>query len=179
MDLDGRNLEVLSVGYRNAYDLAFNADGELFTYDSDMEWDIGTPWYRPTRICHVVPGSDYGWRSGNGPWPPYYPDTVPAAAELGPGSPTGLTFGVGTKFPERYQKALFAADWSYGNIYAIHLSPHGASYRGEVERFASAMPLAVTDMVVRPQDGAMYFAVGGRRSQSALYRIVDGRTLAG
>ena len=24
-----------------------HADGELFTYDSDMEWDMNTPWYRP------------------------------------------------------------------------------------------------------------------------------------
>jgi hypothetical protein len=29
----------------------------------------------------------------------------------------------------------------------------------------------VTDLVVRPQDGAIYFAIGGRRTQSGLYRI--------
>lgn len=171
-DLNGNNLEIVSTGYRNAYDLAFNADGELLTFDSDMEWDIGTPWYRPTRVCHAVSGSDWGWRSGNGPWPPYYPDTLPPVVDVGPGSPTGLAFGTGTKFPPKYQQALFAGDWSYGNIYAVHLAPQGASYRGEVERFASAMPLGVTDMVVRPQDGALYFTVGGRKSESALYRIV-------
>jgi putative heme-binding domain-containing protein len=172
MDLNGGNLELFSVGYRNAYDLAFNGDGELFTFDSDMEWDIGTPWYRPTRICHVVSGSDYGWRPGDGLWPQYFIDTLRTTVDVGPGSPTGLAFGAGTKFPERYQRALFAGDWSYGNIYAIHMTEDGASYRGEVERFASAMPLGVTDMVVRPQDGALYFTVGGRKSESALYRIV-------
>ncbi len=171
-DLDGKNLEVVSVGYRNAYDIAFNADGELFTFDSDMEWDIGTPWYRPTRVCHATSGSEWGWRSGNGPWPPSWPDTLPPVADVGPGSPTGVAFGYGTKFPERYQQAFFCGDWSYGNIYAVHLTPDGASYTGEVERFAAAMPLGVTDIVVRPQDGALYFAVGGRQSQSALYRIV-------
>jgi putative heme-binding domain-containing protein len=172
MDLNGGNLELFSVGYRNAYDLAFNGDGELFTFDSDMEWDIGTPWYRPTRVCHVVSGSDFGWRPGDGLWPQYFIDTLPTSVDVGPGSPTGLAFGAGTKFPERYQRALFAGDWSYGNIYAIHMAEDGASYRGEVERFASAMPLGVTDMVVRPQDGALYFTVGGRKSESALYRIV-------
>ncbi len=172
MNLDGRNLELFSVGYRNAYDIAFNADGELFTFDSDMEWDIGTPWYRPTRVCHVTSGSEFGWRAGNAPWPQYFPDSLPTVADVGPGSPTGIAFGTGTKFPSQYQQALFAGDWSYGNIYAIHLTRDGSSYRGEVERFASAMPLAVTDMVVRPQDGALYFAVGGRQSESALYRIV-------
>ncbi|HEX6961254.1 MAG TPA: c-type cytochrome, partial [Lacipirellula sp.] len=87
-------------------------------------------------------------------------------------SPTGLTFGAGTKFPGKYQKALFAGDWSYGNIYAFHIQPKGSSYEAEVERFASAMPLGVTDMIVRKEDGALYFAVGGRNSESALYRIV-------
>jgi putative heme-binding domain-containing protein len=171
-DLDGNNMELVSVGYRNCYDMAFNADGELFTFDSDMEWDIGAPWYRPTRICHVVSGSDFGWRSGNGAFPSYYPDTLPPVVEVGQGSPTGMTFGGGAKFPSRYQQALFCGDWSCGNIYAIHLAPAGATYRAEVERFASAMPLAVTDIVVRPQDGALYFAVGGRQSESAVYRIV-------
>jgi len=171
-DLNGDNMELVSVGYRNMYDIAFNADGELFTFDSDMEWDIGTPWYRQTRVCHVTSGSDYGWRGGNGVWPAYYPDTLPVTVDAGPGSPTGLTFGAGTKYPPKYQQALFAGDWSYGNIYAFHLRPEGSSYRGEIERFASAMPLGVTDMVVRPQDGALYFAVGGRSSSSAVYRIV-------
>jgi putative heme-binding domain-containing protein len=178
MDLNGENLELFSAGYRNAYDLAFNGDGELFTFDSDMEWDIGTPWYRPTRICHVVSGSDFGWRPGDGPWPQCFIDTLPTTVDVGPGSPTGLAFGAGTKFPERYQRALFAGDWSYGNIYAIHMTEDGASYRGEVERFASAMPLGVTDMVVRPQDGALYFTVGGRKSESALYRIVADDAIA-
>ncbi|RIK86215.1 MAG: heme-binding protein, partial [Planctomycetota bacterium] len=171
-DLDGNNMELFSVGFRNTYDLAFNADGELFTFDSDMEWDVGTPWYRPTRVCHVTSGADFGWRTGNANWPEYYLDSAPAAIDVGPGSPTGMTFGYGTKFPERYQHALFAGDWSYGIIYAFHLTPHGSTYRGETERFASAMPLAVTDMVVRPQDGALYFTVGGRKSESGLYRIV-------
>ena len=171
-DLDGNNMELFSVGYRNCYDIAFNADGELFTFDSDMEWDIGAPWYRPTRICHAVSGSDFGWRSGNGAFPSYYPDTLPPVVEVGQGSPTGMAFGTGAKFPPRYQQALFCGDWSCGNIYAIHLAPAGATYRAEVERFASAMPLAVTDIVVRPQDGALYFAVGGRQSESAVYRIV-------
>ena len=171
-DLDGQNLELLCTGFRNEYDIAFNSDGELFTFDADMEWDIGTPWYRPTRVCHVVEGGEYGWRSGNGKMPTYYLDNLPAVADVGPGSPTGIIFGYGSQFPQKYQDALFVADWSYGNIYAVHMAPHGASYQGAVESFATASPLAVTDMVVRPDDGALYFAVGGRRTKSALFRVV-------
>ncbi len=45
---DGKQCELVSMGYRNPFDIAFNRDGELFAYDSDMEWDVNTPWYRPT-----------------------------------------------------------------------------------------------------------------------------------
>ncbi|MCE9555505.1 MAG: c-type cytochrome, partial [Planctomycetes bacterium] len=69
------------------------------------------------------------------------------------------------------QRALFACDWSYGQLYAVHLTPHGAGYTAVAESFASAAPLPLTDIVVRPQDGALYFTVGGRGTDSALYRI--------
>jgi hypothetical protein len=168
---DGRECELVAAGFRNQYDLAFNVDGELFTFDSDMEWDMGTAWYRPTRILHVTSGADFGWRSGSGKWPADYPDTLPSVVDVGPGSPTGLAFGTGTRFPPRYRQALFAADWSYGILYAIHLRAQGASYAGQVEPFATAPALPLTDIVALSQDGALYFLVGGRRVQSALYRI--------
>ncbi len=168
---DGSEFELYSNGFRNEFDIAFNADGELFTYDSDMEWDIGSPWYRPTRVCHVTAASEFGWRSGTGKWPEYYLDSLPAAVDIGPGSPTGITFGYGAKFPAKYQRALFVSDWSYGKLYAVHLEPSGATYRGEFELFATASPLAITDVIVHPGDGALYFATGGRKSQSGLYRV--------
>ena len=51
------------------------------------------------------------------------------------------------------------------------MTPTGSTYKGELERFVSAAPLPVTDMIVRPQDGALYFTIGGRRTQSGLYRV--------
>jgi len=171
VDPDGRDWELVSIGYRNPYDIAFNRDGELFTYDADMEWDVNTPWYRPTRVCHVTSGSDFGWRNGAGKWPPYYLDSLPAAVDIGPGSPTGIVFGYGARFPARYQNALYICDWSYGKLYAVHLEPDGASYTGTFEEFLSGTPLPLTDIVIHPGDGAMYFTTGGRRTSSALYRV--------
>jgi putative heme-binding domain-containing protein len=170
-DPDGKVVELFALGFRNQFDIAFDQNGELFTFDSDMEWDQGTPWYMPTRINHVVDGGDYGWRSGAGRWPAYYADSLPAVLDIGPGSPTGTTFGTGAKFPAAYQRALFAADWTYGTLYAIHLTPDGASFRGEKEEFLSGKPLPLTDLLINPHDGAMYFVVGGRRTESALYRV--------
>ena len=170
-DPDGKTVEMYTAGFRNAFDFAIDGNGEIFTYDADMEWDIGLPWYRPTRICHAVSGGDFGWRSGNGKWPVYYPDSLPPVLDIGPGSPTGMIFGTGAKFPAKYQRAMFALDWTYGTLYAIHFIPEGASFRAEKEEFVTGKPLPLTDAVIDPKDGALYFAVGGRKTQSALFRV--------
>ena len=76
-DLDGSSFRLIAGGLRNAYDIAFNEDGELFTYDADMEWDIGTGWYRFPRIVHVVSGGETGWRGGSAKWSDAWPDVNP------------------------------------------------------------------------------------------------------
>lgn len=242
-DPDGKTWEIWSIGYRNPYDMAFNADGELFAYDADMEWDVGTPWYRPTRVVHATSGSEFGWRSGTGKWPEYYIDSLPPLINIGPGSPVGVDFGYGppreadseaaknawarvpakgfgrpdqgrraagtarptedvsnakesattsesgrrsgtegrsvrptnyvftpVAFPAKYQKALYICDWTFGTMYAIHMEPHQSSYRATKEEFVSRSPLPLTDVAAGP-DGALYFSVGGRGTQSELYRI--------
>lgn len=169
-DRDGKQWEIWSAGYRNPYDMGFNADGELFVYDADMEWDFGTPWYRPTRVNHATSGSELGWRSGSGKWPASSPDSLPALVDIGPGSPVGAGFGYGAKFPAKYQKAFYVCDWTFGTMYAIHLAPEGATYTGVKEEFVSRTPLPLTDMTVG-KDGAIYFTVGGRGGQSELYRV--------
>ena len=169
-DPEGKAWEIWSSGYRNAYDMAFNADGELFVYDADMEWDFGSPWYRPTRVNHATSGSELGWRSGTGKWPACYPDSLPASVDIGPGSPVGASFGYGTKFPEKYQRALYICDWTFGTMYAIHLEPEGSTYKGVKQEFVARTPLPLTDMTVG-KDGAIYFTVGGRGGQGELYRV--------
>lgn len=169
-DPEGKKWEVVATGFRNQYDIDFNADGEMFTYDADMEWDLNTPWYRPTRVNHVISGAEFGWRNGSAKWPDYYSDSFGAVTDIGPGSPTGVAFGTGAKFPAKYQKAFFIADWSYGKLYAVHLKPSGSTYTADFEEFIAGQPLPLTDLTVG-NDGALYFAVGGRRVQSGLYRV--------
>ena len=168
---DGKHWDSYATGFRNIYDGAFNRDGELFTYDADMEYDFNTSWYRPTRINHVTSGSEWGWRNGAGKRPEFYPDNLPATLNIGPGSPTGTTFGYGAKFPAKYQNALFALDWSWGKLYAVHMKAEGSTYTATKEEFLSGAPLPLTDAIIHPGDGAMYFAIGGRKVQSGLYRV--------
>ena len=168
---DGKTFETFASGFRNIYGGAINRSGDLFTYDADMEYDFNTSWYRPTRVNHVVSGGEYGWRNGAGKYPEFYPDNLPATVNIGPGSPTGIAFGYGAKFPAKYQEALYIMDWSWGKIYAIDLQAKGASYVGTKTDFIGGAPLPVTDLLIHPQDGAMYFAIGGRKVQSGLYRV--------
>lgn len=169
-DPDGSSWTILAGGFRNQVDVAFNADGEMFTWDADMEWDVGLPWYRPTRLNHVVSGGEYGWRWGTSKWPVYYPDSLPSNLDTGLGSPTGLVFGTNSRFPPRYREALFMADWQHGRVLAATLTPRGATYEATDELFAEGAPLNVCDLTFGP-DGHLYFITGGRGSQSGLYRV--------
>jgi putative heme-binding domain-containing protein len=198
-DPDGKTWDLFSMGFRNPYDMAFNADGELFAYDADMEWDVGMPWYRPTRVVHATSGSEFGWRSGSGKWPNHYIDSLPPMVNIGPGSPVGVDFGYGSplaadseiaksahatvpassdgkfvyaplKFPAKYQKALFICDWTFGTMYAIHTEPQMSTFKATKEEFVARTPLPLTDVAAGP-DGALYFSIGGRGTQSELFRV--------
>ena len=170
LDPEGKSWTVLAGGLRNPFDLAFNRDGEMFTWDADMEWDLGLPWYRPTRLNHVVSGGEYGWRWGTGKWPAWFPDSLPSTLDTGLGSPTSMVFGHTSNWPERYRDALFMADWQLGQILMVDLVPRGATYEASAQWFLEGGPLNVCDHVFGP-DGALYFITGGRGSQSGLYRV--------
>lgn len=170
VDPEGKSWQVLAGGLRNPFDIAIDRNGEIFTWDADMEWDVGLPWYRPTRINHIVSGGEYGWRWGTGKWPAWYPDSLPSTLDTGLSSPTGLVFGYQSRWPHRYREALFMADWQLGRILMVDLVPKGASYEATAQLFLEGAPLNVCDMTFGP-DGALYFITGGRGSQSGLYRV--------
>jgi putative heme-binding domain-containing protein len=169
-DITGSFVEMVAGGFRNPYDFVFNADGEMFTSDADMEWDIGAPWYRPTRVLHVMPGGEYGWRSGWATWPAYYIDSLPAMVDTGPGSPTGMAYYDHIAFPERLQHTMFVADWAQGHINAVKIERDGASFKAKVTPFLKGRPLNVTALDVGPE-GALYFATGGRGTDGGIYRV--------
>ncbi|HEX5786582.1 MAG TPA: HEAT repeat domain-containing protein, partial [Woeseiaceae bacterium] len=168
---EGADWQRVAGGFRNAYDAAFNAAGELFTFDSDMEWDIALPWYRPVRTYHVPPGAEFGWRTGTAIWQEWYADALPGMRAVGRGSPTGVAFYNGTAFPAEYRDAFYEADWSRGRILVGRLTRSGATYREDSSEFVQGTPLNVTDVETGP-DGALYFSKGGRKTEGGIYRVV-------
>ena len=170
-DTTASEVEIFAGGFRNPYGIAFNRRGELFTADSDMEWDVGLPWYRPTRVLHVVPGSEFGWRSGWAAWPSYFFDSLPSVIDTGRGSPTGMVVYDHVMFPRRYHDSLFIGDWATGRIMNVRLKPSGGGYTATTSVFLEGKPLNVTGLAVGP-DGGLYFCTGGRGTEGGVYRVV-------
>ena len=169
-DGEGKTWEIVSAGLRNPFGIDFNEDGEPFTYDADNESDMALPFYRPTRVNHLVSGADYGWRKNGASWPVYAADSLPTTLDIGAGSPTAVKFGTRSNFAAKYRKALFILDWAYGRIIAVRPVARGASYSCRAETFLRGRPLNVTDLDF-DADGAMVFVTGGRQTRSALYRV--------
>ncbi|NND80271.1 MAG: hypothetical protein HKN53_10250, partial [Maribacter sp.] len=61
-------------------------------------------------------------------------------------------------------------DWSFGTIYFADLKARASSYSAERTQFLSGTPLPLTDMIAGA-DGHLYFATGGRRINSHLFRL--------
>ena len=171
LTIDGSKIERFAGGIRNAYDLVFDENGELFIHDSDMESDEGTTWYRPTNVYHVPAGAEIGWRSGWSNFPNHFVDQTPAICETGRGSPTGAVLYQHLQFPVRYLETLFLADWSEGRILALRKQLDGAGYVAKAEIFLSGKPLNVCDLTIA-EDGGMYFCTGGRGTSGGVYRVV-------
>ena len=148
-------------GFRNPYDMAMNAAGEIFNFEADMEWDYGLPWYREIRVVHAVPGGDFGWRTGSSKMPLYYIDTLPSVDDVGRGSPVGVAFYYHDAYPEQFHGAFFTGDWSRGRIRVVFPDKVGATYTGNSQDFVLGEPLNVTDLDIGP-DGFLYYITAER-----------------
>lgn len=174
---DGKRSEIVAHGFRNPYDLDFNADGRLFTVDADGERDHHLPWYAPTRLFDIAQGMHHGWvlqgwqRSWNRP--EWMFDNVPRLAEIGRGSPTGLTVYRHRQLPERYRGSVLSCCWTLGRVYCLPLAPDGSSYQTKPEVFLETtgeVGFAPVDIAVG-KDGELFIAIGGRRTRGSVFRV--------
>jgi putative heme-binding domain-containing protein len=175
---DFKGCEIVCDGFRNAYGMDRNEDGELFTYDSDNERCVGLPWYEFTRAYHLVPGGRYGWMSPQKAetWrmPPHFVDVVPPLAHLERGSPTGVVCYKHAQFPKEYRGGLFLLDWTFGRIWFTPLTPDGSTYKPAPVRFLEVTGedgFAPTAAAVHPKTGDLFVSIGGRGTRGAIYRI--------
>ncbi|HJT33531.1 MAG TPA: PVC-type heme-binding CxxCH protein [Pirellulales bacterium] len=116
-ELDGSQLELVAVNFRNPYELCVSSFGESFCSDNDNDGNFSA------RICWLMEGGDYGW-FGHPPEkvPPgtpfgehwhfrgHVPGFVPATLVTGFGSPCGICFYEGDAFGAEYKNAPLHCD---------------------------------------------------------------------
>jgi putative heme-binding domain-containing protein len=173
---DGKQWECLGSGGRNPPSLGMNYLGELFSFDSDMEWHVGLPWYRPVRLNHWVIGGDQGWQDV-GAYPPYFIDCLPGILDVGRGSPNWGVFYEADLLPAKYRDSFLVCDYRWkresndqystsGRLLAFFLERKGAGWTAKMETVARPKPnardkngkgvqFALVDIAVGP-DGSLY-----------------------
>lgn len=165
--------EIVSDGYRNSYDFAFGASGDIFVFDSDGERDVSLPWYVPTRVFLALPATHAGWYSRSWKRGGGDADMPPIVGSFGRGSPTGVACYRHTQFPAPYRGAVFILDWTFGRVIALPLKAGGSVPTSQPVSFMTGIGqfgFAPTDVAVGP-DGSLFVSVGGRGSRGGVYRI--------
>jgi putative membrane-bound dehydrogenase-like protein len=161
-DPDGRNLEIVSRGMRNPWDMAFDENFDWLLTDQDQDGG--------DRILSPFPGAHFGWGHH---WSAHWTGenhlpTMPISGPVFHGSGTGIVYAASSQFPKQYRGVFFAADWLNRSIFVFRPRWDGALMRNmqAPEVFASApkgrslgsssgMVFDPTDIEIGP-DGALW-----------------------
>jgi glucose/arabinose dehydrogenase len=147
---DGSEMEPYAWGFRNPYDIAWDADGNLWATENGRDGEV------PDYLFKVVPGGQHGY--------PYFecdgcrgiPDDielVPPVYEFTPHSvDAGITNYLYNDFPG-YYNSLFTVLWTAMDFAerVVRITPDG-----EISTFATGFA-APLDITTGP-DGALYVA---------------------
>jgi putative membrane-bound dehydrogenase-like protein len=169
---DGHDLHIFATGLRNIYDVAL--DAELNVFVRDNENDGGD--YK-IRLCHSFFGADHGY--------PYLyyerpSEALPPLVDLGLGSSAGGVCYLERHFPAEYRGNLFFCEWGKALV-RYSLRPEGSSFESpkEIEFAAGAdddpYGFKPTDVVIQ-RDGTLMvsdYADGQRpkRGRGRIYHI--------
>ena len=94
-------------------------------------------------------------------------------APIGPGSATGVAVYRHRRMPDDYRGALFAAESSFGRVWAVRLEPDGAGYRARPEVIIEAVAtnrFVPTDLEVAP-DGSLLISTSRRGTAGGVLRF--------
>ena len=169
---DGTDLHVFSTGLRNIYDVALDAELNVFVRDNENDGGAYM-----IRVCHCFFSSDHGY--------PYHyyerpEEVMPPMADLGRGSSAGGTAYLETAFPEEFRQSLYFCEWGRSVVrYPFAQSGSGFAPVQEVDFAAGAADdpygFKPTDLVV-DYDGSLIISdwcdgQRPKRGRARIYRI--------
>lgn len=160
---DFKKTEVFAKGFRNAFGLAINKEGEVFLTDNDVEENPGD------ELNHVIAGEHYGhpfyYPNHPGKTPIGFRDQI-LLTKVSQSNWVGMAYTDSAGLPEEFRDCLYIADLSANEILRVRVRPAGDTYEVvEAEPFASIptpVDIAIAD------DGTMYVA---SRYDQKVFRI--------
>lgn len=169
-DDDGGNLEIVSRGFRNPWDIAF--DDEFNWLGTDNDQTMGDKIFAPFYGSHFGWGHawSYDWKGDD------HLPTAPSSGPLFEGSGAGVIFCGLESWPEKYRDAFFISDWLNREVLIYQTKWDGAWRKPDGEELAliahagggRSMPLSEgrafdpVDLEMGP-DGALWVTSWGRQ----------------
>ncbi len=191
---DGSDVEVLGNNFRNIYEVAVDAFGNLIQSDNDDDGNEGV------RINYIIEGGNYGYRdqvTGAGwrarrvnmheeipkrHWHLNDPGVIPNTLQTGSGSPTGITFYEGNLLPPLLHGQVIHGEPGHQVVRAYLLQEEGAGYTATIKNILRSKDkwFRPSDVCIAP-DGSLFVSdwydavVGGNGMddvrQGRIYRI--------
>lgn len=156
----GANLEIVSRGLRNPFDIVFDSSFDWLGTDNDQ--------HEGDRIVMPFHGAHFGWGHG---WSAHWtgernPPTVPMSGPLFDGSSTGVVFYDAPQFPPEWRGVWFMNDYERKRTFAYRprwegalMQPEGGAWQEFVT--AGRALFRPTDMEAGP-DGALWVLSWGK-----------------
>ena len=169
---DGSGLEVMAHNFRNNYEVAVDAFGNMWQSDNDDDGNRGV------RINYILEHGNYGYTdemTGAG-WSsrrmnmedsiPYRhwhlndPGVVPNLLQTGSGSPTGMVVYEGDLLPEVFHNQMIHAEPGHNVVRSYPVKKDGAGYTATIENILEADQdqwFRPSDICIAP-DGSLFVA---------------------
>ena len=171
-DMDGSNFEVLANNFRNNYEVAVDAFGNMWQSDNDDDGNRGV------RINYILEYGNYGytdemtgagWRSRRvnmedsiplQHWHLNDPGVVPNLLQTGSGSPTGMLIYEGNLLPAVYQGQMIHGEPGHNVVRSYPVKKNGAGYTAEISNIVESVDdkwFRPSDVCIAP-DGSLFIA---------------------
>jgi HEAT repeat protein len=128
---DGTNLELVTVGTRNIYDVAIDPFARLYARDNTND---GDGWN--TRLHYLPFGANMGYPSL---YQNFATEHFPTMHDYGAGSGVGALWIQDPAWPAGMNDGLYTGDWTTQRIYRHALTPRGATYEPTQEEFVTLL----------------------------------------